>query len=310
MKISRFLPAIAFTAVMTTAGCSGTKVDHASLFTEMEGPRSILLFDDDWSFHPGEAEGAHAVDFDEAQWRRLDLPHDWSIEDIPGTESPLDSLAVGGIDMGYFRGGTGWYRKTFNLPFGLGTKRFILQFDGVYMDADIWLNGEHLGNHPYGYTSFWFDITDHLQFGGENVIAVRVRNEGRNSRWYSGSGIYRHVWLILEEPVHITPWGTGITTPVIEEDQATVIVTNEIENSSGEPAVLVVTTRIEDPDGKEIVREEQDMEIPPSGRVQVNQELRVADPLLWSPGSPVLYKAVTEIRNTGPELFDRVENSF
>jgi beta-galactosidase len=310
MNKSRFLPVITCTAVMMTAGCSTAKVDHASLFTGMEGPRSVLLFDDDWRFHLGDAEGAYAVDFDAAQWRRLDLPHDWSIEDIPGTGSPLDSLAVGGIDMGYFRGGTGWYRKTFDLPDDLIGKRFFLQFDGVYMDADVWLNGEHLGNHPYGYTSFWFDITGHLQSGEENVIAVRVRNEGRNSRWYSGSGIYRHVWLTIVEPVHVTPWGTGITTPVIEEDRATVVVTNEIENSSGQPAALVVMMRIEGPDGKEIVRVEQEADIPPSVRIQVTRELQVADPLLWSPGSPVLYSAVTEIRNSGSELLDRVENSF
>lgn len=291
-------------------GCANDGGTGSSPFSEMTGPRSTILFDFDWTFQRGEVEGAQQPDFDDASWRVLDLPHDWSIEDIPGTESPLDSAAVGGIDMGYFRGGTGWYRKTFDLPSDLTGKRFTLQFDGIYMDSDVWVNGEHAGSHPYGYTSFWFDITDRLEHGKENVIAVRVRNEGRNSRWYSGSGIYRHVWLTVTEPVHLGTWGTGITTPVIGKDAASVMVTNEIQNHSGENITLRVTTRIIDRHGKEITKDRQEVDAVASGKVGVTQELEVASPQLWSPESPALYTAVTEIEDAGSNLLDRVENEF
>ena len=165
---------------------SCSQAEIPSIFAGLEGPRSRLLLDDDWSFLPGEAQGADAVDFDDTAWRRLSLPHDWSIEDLPGTDSPIDPDAPGGISTGYYRGGTGWYRKNVFFPENLHGKRVFLQFDGIYMNADIWINGGHLVNHPYGYTSFWHDISDQIQLGQENLIAVRVINEGRTRRWYSG----------------------------------------------------------------------------------------------------------------------------
>jgi beta-galactosidase len=185
----------------------------------MTNGRTDILFDDDWRFYLGNVEQAEQILLDDSSWRLLNLPHDWSIEDIPGTNSPIDSNAVGGIDAGYLVGGIGWYRKTFILPQDIGNKQFLLQFDGVYMNADIWLNEQHLGNHPYGYTGFRYDITRYLLPGKENIISVKVNNEGRNSRWYSGSGIYRHVWLSVLEPVHLDPWQVFITTPVVDEKQ-------------------------------------------------------------------------------------------
>src|SRR5205085_10899634 len=144
-------------------------------------------------------------------WRTVQLPHDWSIEDLPGTNSPFSPDAVNGESVGFTTGGIGWYRKTFTIPASDQNKVVYILFDGVYMNADVWLNGEHLGNHPYGYTSFWFDISSKIKFGETNVIAVEVKNEGTNSRWYSGSGIYRYVWLKIFEPVHVSQWGTYIT---------------------------------------------------------------------------------------------------
>ena len=156
---------------------------------------NVVLFDADWRFHRGGAQGAESPDFDDSEWRKLDLPHDWSIEDLPGTHSPFDPEAISQVSGGFTTGGTGWYRKTFSVPDEENGKRILIQFDGVYMNADVWLNGQGLGSHPYGYTSFWFDLTDKVKFGGANFLAVKVKNEGENSRWYSGSGIYRHVWL-------------------------------------------------------------------------------------------------------------------
>ncbi len=154
-----------------------------------------LLVDSNWSFHLGGAQGAESPGFDDSQWRKLDLPHDWSIEDLPNTSSPFNPNAISQVNGGFTTGGTAWYRKSFTLRPEQKGKRIVIQFDGVYMNAEVWLNGQSVGSHPYGYTSFWFDITDKVKSDAVNVLAVKVRNEGENSRWYSGSGIYRHVWL-------------------------------------------------------------------------------------------------------------------
>jgi len=162
-------------------------------------------FDSDWRFLRADPPGADNPVFDDSTWRSLDVPHDWSIEDLPPLDAsdpsatnrigPFDlsqssKLSRGGADMGHFIGGTAWYRKHFTLAPDDAGKRVAVRFDGVYMNADFWINGHPLGNHPYGYTSFEFDLTPHLKPAGEtNVLAVRVRNEGSNTRWYSGSGI-------------------------------------------------------------------------------------------------------------------------
>ncbi len=182
----------------------------------------ITLFDADWRFHRGGAQRAEMPEYDDSKWRINDLPHDWSIEDLPGTQSPFHPDAIGQVSTGFTIGGTGWYRKTFSVPAEQKNKRIHIQFDGVYMNSDIWLNGQHLGNHTYGYTSFWFDVTDKIKFGEKNTISVQVKNEGQNSRWYSGSGIYRHVWLKMLEPAHISPWGIYITTPEANASSAKV----------------------------------------------------------------------------------------
>ena len=276
----------------------------------MDGPRSTIRLDQEWKFQLGDLSGGEAVEMDDSSWRILDLPHDWSIEDIPGTGSPLDSSAVGGINTGYFKGGSAWYRKQLDVTEELADKRLFLQFDGVYMDADVWINGTHLGNHPYGYTSFWYDISDYLQVGDKNLIAVRVRNEGRNSRWYTGSGIYRHVWLTVTEPVHVTPWGTSITTPEIQSDRATVVVTNEIANTHGIMGRLKVLTSILNEAGETVARTENEIETSPGEIATISQEIEVASPELWSIDSPVLYTSITEIEDGKSTLLDRVESHF
>ena len=141
------------------------------------------LFDFGWRFHLGGALGAEGPSFNDSQWRMVDLPHDWSIEDLPGTTSPFNIEAISQVNGGFTTGGTSWYRKTFTVPQELKDKRFILMFEGIYMNAEIWLNGELLGKHPYGYTSFWFDISGKLKPEKENVLSVKVKNEGENSRW-------------------------------------------------------------------------------------------------------------------------------
>jgi beta-galactosidase len=288
--------------------------EKISELTVIKEGRSETLFDAGWRFCRGDVASAEMGKFEDSGWRMLDLPHDWSIEDIPGTNSPVDSSAIGGIDAGYLVGGTGWYRKTFYVNSDIGQKVIHLQFDGIYMNADIWLNGQHLGNHPYGYTSFMYDLSGKLLPGQNNTIAVRVRNEGRNSRWYSGSGIYRHVWINVMEPLHAGHWGTCITTPKVESNAAKVNVRTSVFNESKEPANVILVTRIMNADTIEVAKTESSQAIPAGNQYEFNQDIEVASPSLWSVESPVLYTAVNEIyRMNGQErskMIDKAENQF
>ncbi len=292
--------------VLFTWGCS----DRNTIAIQETGTRTTLQFDDEWRFHRGDTAGAENQDFDASSWRLLDLPHDWSIEDIPGTGSPIDSTAAGGLDAGYLVGGTGWYRKSFFLPDKIGDKRFQLQFDGIYMNADVWLNNRHLGNHPYGYTSFRYDITDQL-IPGENFLAVRVRNEGHNSRWYSGSGIYRHVWLTVTNEVHFDPWWNFISSSV--SDTSALNVATTVFNESVEESEIALISRILDKSGKEIVKNEITGKVPAGSNYEFKVNPEVNSPELWSVENPVLYKVINELYNISSdgsrELIDILETN-
>ncbi|MEP7144706.1 MAG: glycoside hydrolase family 2 TIM barrel-domain containing protein [Ferruginibacter sp.] len=270
---------------------------------------SMVLFDNDWRFHLGGAQSAEVAGFNDSQWRALDLPHDWSIEDLPGTQSPFDSTAISQVSGGFTRGGTGWYRKTFTLPADAKNSRIIIQFDGIYMNADIWINGQHAGNHPYGYTSFWYDITSNIKFGEINTIAIEVKNEGQNSRWYSGSGIYRHVWLKTTAPVHIAQWGAYITTPGITATSAKVNIKTKVLNESNESAAIRFVTRIINAAGMEVAKTESRQPVNAKDHFEFNQMLVVNNPQLWSCESPVQYKAITEIY-VNEKLTGSEENNF
>ncbi|HEX8658847.1 MAG TPA: glycoside hydrolase family 2 TIM barrel-domain containing protein, partial [Hymenobacter sp.] len=271
--------------------------------------RSTALFDAGWRFHRGGAQGAEAVAFDDAAWRTLDLPHDWSIEDLPGTASPFSPDASSQVSGGFTSGGTGWYRKTFAVPAGTPGQRVQLQFDGVYMNAEVWVNGHSVGRHPYGYTSFAYDITDQVKFGASNVVAVQVQHEGPSSRWYSGSGIYRHVWLTRLAPVHVAPWGTYLTTPEVTAAAAQVSARTTVVNTSGQSADLTLTTRLRDPKGREVARAETRQTAAAGATVVVGQTLRLPKPQRWSLAQPALYTALTEVRQQG-QLLDQVSTPF
>jgi beta-galactosidase len=279
-----------------------------------EDPRAELLFDFGWRFNRGDVENGEAADLEASSWRLVDLPHDWSIEDIPGTDSPIDSTAIGAIATGYTVGGTGWYRKTFFVPSRLEGKRLHIQFDGIYMNADVWLNGQHLGSHPYGYTSFWYDITDNIIYGKENILAVEVKNEGRNSRWYTGSGIYRHVWLTVMNNIYIEQWGTYITTPEVNSSEAKVRVRTTMHNGSGAAGEFKLTTTIIDPQGTEVVKSSVNHSVDAGASYEFISDLEVSSPELWSVETPLLYKAVCEIStvdgDNSPTVLDRVGTNF
>jgi beta-galactosidase len=272
-------------------------------------PDREKLFDSGWRFHPGGAQGAENPQFDDSMWRKIDLPHDWSIEDLPGTNSPFNINAISQVSGGFTTGGTGWYRKSFTIPENLKGKRFRILFEGVYMNSEVWLNGRQIGNHPYGYSSFWFDITDNLKYEGENVMCVKVKNEGENSRWYSGSGIYRHVWLQVVSPLHTETWGTYITTPQVSEAEALVNIKTTIVNETKESREIKLVTRIFDKLSQELSKAEVSLRIEAGKNVAGDQEIRLKNPFLWSVDSPHLYEAVTEIYENGI-LTDKTVTKF
>jgi len=276
-----------------------------------KGFSQTTLFDFNWRFQRGAAHEAEAPTFDDSKWGKIDLPHDWSIEDLPGTHSPFDSNAMGGVSTGFTVGGIGWYRKSFSIPVEQKNKRICIQFEGVYMNAEVWLNGEHLGNHPYGYTSFWFDVTDKIKFGGKNIIAVEVKNEGQNSRWYSGSGIYRHVWLKIMEPVHVEQWGTFVTTTDVDTTSAKVNIKTKLDNKTKNTGEFFIVAHIVNKKGHEVAISESKQMIVADSSVELSQQLVVTSPDLWSPENPSLYTLVTEVFNADKkQLLDRTENEF
>jgi beta-galactosidase len=272
-------------------------------------------FDADWRFLKDSNIAAGAMDYNDSKWRTVDLPHDWSIEDLPNQTpdtivGPFSRSSIGKAATGFTVGGTGWYRKKFTTANTEQNKLVTIHFDGVYMNADVWLNGHHLGNHPYGYTPFDYELTPYLKsVGQENVLAVRVRNEGKNSRWYSGSGIYRHVWLTVTEPVHISNWGVYITTPEVSESKATIQIKTSIGNEQSSQNNITLATSILSPEGKKISQTQKTLLLETNAAKTDSQNITIANPALWSVETPRLYKAVTEIK-AGNKTIDRIETSF
>lgn len=280
-----------------------------SVIPFLKGFGQTQLWDSGWKFFRGGAQGAESPSFDDSKWRPVDLPHDWSIEDLPGTQSPFDDKAIGQVGTGFTVGGNGWYRKSFFVPSTDSGSRVWVEFDGIYMNSEVWVNGESVGTHPYGYTGFYFDVTNKVRFGEANVIAVQVRNEGQNSRWYSGSGIYRHVWLKMLRPTHLAHWGTYITTTLSGNSGAQVKVRTTVSNQSALACNIKVITRIVDADGREVASGESSQLIEMGKDKTIDQDITVGSPQLWSPDSPVLYAAISEIY-VGDKLSDSSRTRF
>ncbi len=282
------------------------------------GPRQTELFDRDWKFNRGEATGADQASYDDSSWRAVDLPHDWSIEVLPNIdpkdqghfEGPFDKSSPAGNGGGYLDGGIGWYRKTFTLPDSAKGQRVTILFDGAYENADVSINGQKLGNHPYGFTSFYYDLTPDLKYGAEkNVLAVRLQADQPGCRWYSGAGLYRHVYLITTQPVHVAQWGAYITTPKAEATGAEVKVTTQVQNDGAAPASATLTTILLDPSGKEAGRQETKQDIAAGAKASVDQTISLPTARLWSIDTPVLYHAVSEVR-VGGNLADSLTTPF
>ena len=246
----------------------------------------------------------------------MDLPHDWSIE------GPYDEKAATGGPGGYLPTGVGWYRKTFTLPGAVRGQRVAIQFDGVYQHSTVWINGHDLGTWPYGYTTFHYELTPFLNFGDKpNVIAVRVDNSAQpNSRWYSGSGIFRHTWLTITAPLAVAPWGVCVTTPEVTAGRATIRVRTRVQNTNAAAQHFELHTQVLDSAGQPLHRQDgiktlegpfatDTGEVAAGAEREIETTLNLPSPMLWSPGSPTLYRVRSEIRAAGA-VVDTTETVF
>jgi beta-galactosidase len=264
--------------------------------------RKITSFDKTWLFYKGDSPGADKTIFADAQWQKVDVPHDWSILGNYDKENPT------GRGGGYLPSGIGWYRKYFEVDAADAQKLVSIQFDGVMANSDVWINGYHLGKRPYGYISFIYDLTGHLNFGKgkTNVLSVRADNSAQPaSRYYTGSGIYRHVRLVITNQVHIDNWGVFVTTPKISAEQANVSVQTRIVNTSKEKQVIVIRNKIIDPNGRfvGVLKEAVARTIAP-GQVYIDKDDdAISSPQLWNTTAPSLYKLITEI-DQGKKVLD------
>ncbi|HEY5469686.1 MAG TPA: glycoside hydrolase family 2 TIM barrel-domain containing protein [Bacteroidales bacterium] len=271
-----------------------------------ETSRKILNFDNDWRFLKDDVKGAEASAFDDSKWRKLDVPHDWSIE------GPYDNANTTGRGGGYLPSGIGWYRKSFIVSEADAKQKVFIEFDGIMANSDVWINGFHLGKRPYGYSSFSYDLSGHLKFGkGEtNILSVRADNSVQPaSRFYTGAGIYRHVRLVVTNPVHIEQWGVYISASQVNDKKAVVNLQTKIINESSSSNPVILETTILDPAGKIVKSAESKQSIPAGKSITVNQSVEVADPQLWDIVQPNLYKAITKIKSA-KNTIDEQTNTF
>jgi len=269
---------------------------HAQALLAQDKPVSRVRdsFDFGWKFLRGDAAGAQAVKFADASWRDVDLPHDWSIE------GPFDQAASSSGNGAYLPTGIGWYRKSFRIPEADRNRVVVLEFDGVYQNSEVWINGQYLGLRPYGFVPFAYELTPHLNFGGENVVAVKVDNSLQtNCRWYSGSGIYRHTWLLTTDGLRIAYWGTFVTSSHVSAESATVEVKTRIANGRKSSCECVLRSEILDKDGHAVEAQEASQSIEGGAEYEFVQQIDVSKPSLWSPANPYLYTVRSTVREAG-----------
>lgn len=252
-----------------------------------------------WKFKLEDPQGASQPSFDDSKWEKIDLPHDWSIG-----ESLSPTLASA---QGYLPGGTGWYRKTINIPEGKKGQKVYLYFEGAYNHSEVYLNGQLLGKRPNGYISFMYDATPHIKVGGDNVIAVCVdHSKDADSRWYTGSGIYRDVWLVHANPVHIAQWGVFAFPEKVTARQAGLKIEVEVENGTQNKSALTVTNELFSPGGRSVARASKKMSVPANQKARLSAGLKVNNPELWSTETPNLYQLKTTVTQDGKTIDETI----
>ena len=262
-----------------------------------------INFNDTWKFYNAEAQGAENPSFDDSKWRNLSLPHDWAIE------GPFDvkyNARSGGLPFH----GTGWYRKNFATPKDAKGKVVRIEFEGAMYDAHIWINGQFVGNRPYGYIGFEFDISKFLKYDGtENLIAVRLQPKDLSSRWYPGAGIYRSVWLKVDEPVHVAQWGTFITTPTVTTAKAVIQNQTKVVNKTNKEVTATISHEYINPSGKSVGKVDENLILPPTGTAVSGLYYNLTQPLLWDLNTPNLYTAKTSVLIDN-KVVDTYESKF
>ncbi len=319
-------------AIKAVSQVSGPLSVNASMQAALTGTeRERLLLDFGWRFHFGHADDASkdfgfgsgragnfqktgnfmpagTIAFDDSDWKRLDLPHDWAVE-LPFQNDPaLSSKGFYPLGRNYPATSVGWYRRVFELPAEDAGKRITVEFDGAYRETMVVLNGFYLGRHSGGYDPFDFDVTDFVIPGGRNVLLVRVDATESDGWFYEGAGIYRHVWLVKTNPVHVKRWGTFVQTKM-RSGKATLSIRTEVNNEGAAQNARVIST-ILDPSGKAVGKDAAaTATIPEHGETVYEQEVAVSDPHLWSLEDRNLYKLITEVQVAGT-VVDRYETRF
>lgn len=270
-------------------------------FSQGKKVRIIEDFNKNWNFKLGDHPDAIQANFSTADWRTLQLPHDWSIEGAFDKDSKTKQA------QGFLPAGKGWYRKTFTVPASFKSKTISIEFDGIFKNSEVFINGHSLGIRPNGYISFSYDLSAFLNFGQPNIIAVKVDNDAQpNSRWYTGSGIYRNVRLIIAEKLHVAEWGTFVTTPEIYKEKALVHLEVEVKNDSDREKEFILVSTIFDKNNDDVA------EVQATGKIAANssskkiQDFTLKKPKLWDTENPYLYKIITKIYEKG-ELADNYE---
>jgi beta-galactosidase len=262
-------------------------------------------FNKNWKFQLGDLQNAQDPSSDDASWRSLNLPHDWSIE---GQFSQDNPATPGG---GALPGGIGWYRKSFTIPETQKDKKAFIDFDGVYCNSEVWINGHYLGKRPYGYSSFRYELTPWLVYGQDkNIMAVKVDNSQQpNSRWYSGSGIYRNVRLVMTDKIFVDHWGTFVTTPEVSEKSATIVFNASICNSANGDASIELKTIFRDFQNNHVAEVMSKGILLKDGVTEKTETLTIEHPVLWTLEKPRLYTALTQIIRNG-KVIDDYETTF
>ncbi|MEI6425461.1 MAG: sugar-binding domain-containing protein, partial [Lentisphaerota bacterium] len=273
----------------------------------MDSRRKI---DSEWRFQYGDIAGAQVEGFDDSAWRQVNLPHDWSIEGSFSQEhfieARYDAKHLEGRADSYLPKGTGWYRKSLSIDETFTDKKVYIEFEGVFRNSTLWVNGQRVGNHRSGYTGVVYDITPWLHSKGEvNVLAVQVDAREMEGWWYEGAGIYRHVWLMVKPALHLAPWGIVVTTANVSYSSAVVNVRTCLLNNDAKAQRARLHTTVEDDQGNPVGSIETETELDAGQEAELIQEITVADPRLWSPEQPKLYCVRSEVNASGSDLDSR-----
>ncbi len=262
-----------------------------------------VLFNNDWRFKLSDEKDGASPTLDVSKWRTLDLPHDWSVE---GTYSPDKASCTG-----YLPGGIGWYRKTFIVPESEKGSKVFIYFEGVYDQSEVFINGTSVGKRPNGYVSFMYDLSPYLKFGQENVISVRVDHSlDRDSRFYTGSGIYRDTYLVYASPLHLDLWGVYFKATTITDKKADVAIETSIINESQTAATIQISYEIKDPvTGKTQVTSSKSLKVEANSKASFIQNIAIANPKRWSLEQPNLYALKTVVKQDG-KIIDQNEQQL